>query len=102
MRYNDNSPHPERWTNAKLMARAMETANLKTFSGGLPQDFRPDNNGGGFGDDGDAIREATRLYRGSWMNPVLAEIERRFVKGGKAATPADAARLDAQPAPKGE
>ena len=28
----------------------------------------------------DAIREATRLYRDSWVNPVLDEIERRLVK----------------------
>lgn len=77
MRTNDSSPHPQRWSNVKLMREAHAHANLDTFSGSLPDGQYV----GGFPrDHGDAIREATRLYRQSWLNPILAEIERRFVK----------------------
>lgn len=63
-----------RETNAALIKRLRETANLETFNGGLPGNDHAGAN------DGPAIREATRLYRNTWMNPILDEIERRFVK----------------------
>jgi hypothetical protein len=70
---NDNSIYCENWTNAKLMREARKLANLENF--GMIDRAGPLN--------GDTIREATRLYRGSWLNPVLDEIERRFVKKPK-------------------
>lgn len=77
-RMDDSSPYVGRWTNAKLMREARRLANLEGFGGYLPIGHV----GRGFPhDDGDAIREATRNYRASWLNPILDEIERRFVKG---------------------
>lgn len=73
----DSSPHPSDWTNAKLMREARRLANMEQFGGYLPEGYTAR----GFPhDDGDAIREATRLYRESWLDPVLDEIESRFVR----------------------
>lgn len=83
-RYNDNSPHPQHWTNAKLIRELRSKANLERFSANIPADYKPASFSAGK-DDGDMIREATRLYRDSWMNPILDEIERRFVKTKKEA-----------------
>jgi len=74
-RYNDNSPHPRDWTNAKLIHELNRTANLKDF--GI---FVYDGIIAKGDDCADAIREKTRLYRQTWMQPVIDEIERRFVK----------------------
>lgn len=71
-RMDDNSPHCERWTNAKLMREARRKANLETFG--------PAGNTA----RGDAIRKETRLYRECWLNPLLDEIERRWIKPHKA------------------
>jgi hypothetical protein len=88
-RYRDRSPHPRDWTNAKLMREARDFANMERFDGSLDlglmkpfggKEVHPTSNRAG-----DAIREATRLYRSSWLNPILDEIERRFVKTKKAA-----------------
>lgn len=74
-RYNDRSPHPAKWTNAKLIERLTETANLQSLHyqprlfGETPPEM-----------DGDSIREVTRLYRDSWMQPIIDEIAKRFVK----------------------
>ena len=74
-RYNDASPHPDRWTDAKLMREARKYANLEGFSMWVYDGIE------GKGDAAsDAIREATRNYRDSWLNPILDEIEKRFVK----------------------
>lgn len=79
MRCNNNSCHPTHWTNAKLMQEARKYANLESYCGSIAGDkaiellpFPADN--------GDKLREATRIYRQSWLNPILDEIERRFVK----------------------
>lgn len=74
-RMDDSSSDYRRWTNAKLMHEARKTANLENF-GVFVYD--------GINAKGDectkAIRERTRQYRDTWMNPILDEIERRFVK----------------------
>lgn len=71
MRYNDSSYDCAKWTNAKLMREAREAANLESFAN-MPGEKRPATP--------DNIREITRIYRTSWLNPILDEIERRFVK----------------------
>ena len=67
MRRNDASHDPERWTHAKLVARLREVANLETYGGGLG------------GTPPDVVREETRLYRESWLAPLLDEVERRMI-----------------------
>lgn len=85
MRCNDKSPHPRYWTNAKLMRGARKYANLESFSVGLYNGeeaaFKPGWKGQtGSPDVADFCREQTRLYRDSWLQPILDEIEKRFVK----------------------
>jgi hypothetical protein len=85
-RYNDASPHPDKWTNAKLMREARRVTSFNDFGSGHfdgkePVTFHPGwSNQTGSPDLGDFVREHTRLYRDSWLNPILDEIERRFVK----------------------
>ena len=87
-RYRDSSPHPADWTNRKLMAEAMKYANLESFSVGFfdgPETtFRPGWHNQQQEPKGptvdDFCRQQTRLYRATWLQPVLEEIERRFVK----------------------
>lgn len=75
----DNSPHPCDWTNKKLMAEARKFANLENFSGSCG--YRSDMVLADFpADNGPTLREHTRIYRNSWLNPILDEIEKRFVK----------------------
>lgn len=81
-RMNDSSPYSDRWTNAKLIRELRRTANMEHMSVHIPSDYKPASFSAG-PDDGDMIREATRLYRDSWMNPLIDEIERRFVKTKK-------------------
>lgn len=70
-------PTSERWTNRKLMAEARDHANLKGFG----SYFRDDPVTFGCQDEAsDFIRESTRLYRDTWLTPILDEIERRFCK----------------------
>jgi len=84
-RYNDGSPHPDRWTNAKLMREARKYANLESFAvghydgdeitfkpGWITQTCSPEID--------KFCRDQTRLYRQNWLTPILDEIERRFVK----------------------
>lgn len=73
-RYNDMSIHPENWTNAKLMREARSKANLETFANSYPVNPEPDQQAAEY------VREVTRLYRETWLKPILDEIERRFVK----------------------
>lgn len=68
-RRNDNSPYIENWTNRKLIAEIRRIANFEKF--GRLKDGK---------DIGDDIRENTRIYRNSWLNPLIEEIERRLVK----------------------
>lgn len=64
-RMNDDSPYHERWTNKKLFDELMRTANLRDF-------------GGMDSLEADRIRERTRLYRDTWMNPLIRELAKRM------------------------
>lgn len=85
-RYNDASSDCARWTNAKLMSEARRLANFESFSVGFNEieaTYRV-----GWHDQvnpaapriEDFVRNQTRLYRETWLKPILDEIERRFVK----------------------
>ncbi len=85
-RYNDLSCHCDKWTNAKLMREARGYANMESFSVGyndIPANYRE-----GWHDQvnpdatriDDFCREQSRIYRDTWLKPLLDEIERRFVK----------------------
>lgn len=79
-RMDDLSSDYRRWTTAKLIREIRSKANLERFGGYLPEGY----NCRGFPyDDGDAIREATRIYRESWLNPLIDELERRTIKPAK-------------------
>ena len=85
-RYNDNSPYCERWTNRKLMAEARKYANMESMSighyDGDEITFKPGWTGQvNAVDPADFARNVSRLYRETWLAPILDEIERRFVKG---------------------
>lgn len=87
-RYNDGSPFCEDWTNAKLMAKARELANMESFSVGFYDGEEVTFKHGWTSQTGspeiaDFVRERTRLYRDTWLRPILDEIERRFVKTRK-------------------
>ena len=64
-------------TNAQLIARLRETANLATYSEGLQgcDAAKPVS--------ADTIRDQTRLYRETWLAPIIDEIEARLVKPKK-------------------
>ena len=85
-RYDDLSPYPEKWTNAKLMREARSHAHLETFSVGyntIPAIYREgwhDQANKGQMPVEEFCREQTRIYRETWLNPILDEIECRFVK----------------------
>jgi hypothetical protein len=80
-RFNNSSPHPDKWTNAKLMAEARKYANLESFSGSCGVEHGQVVELKGFPhDNGPALRETTRIYRDSWLNPILDELQRRFLK----------------------
>lgn len=73
-RMNDSSPHVNRWTTAKLFAELNKLANLESFSMFVYDGINAK------GDEcADAIREATRLYRQTWMQPIIDELERRII-----------------------
>lgn len=85
-RYNDSSPHPDKWTNAKLMAETRKYANLESFSVGyneIEATYRA-----GWHDQvnpsspriEEFVRDQTRIYRQSWLVPILDELQRRFLK----------------------
>lgn len=77
-RYDDSSPHCDRWTNHKLISELNRTAHLETFS---PSGICRTPVTIITGDDAQAfILEETRLYRQSWLAPIIEEIERRMVK----------------------
>ena len=82
-RYNDNSPHADRWTNAHLMREARRLANFENFGSFFrdePVTF------GNQKESADFIKAETRLYRETWLNPILDEIEKRFLRSSKSAT----------------
>jgi len=76
-RKNDSSPHPEDWTTAKLFKRLSALANLETFGGYLPAGYVGNGFPDGKGQDADTIREATRVYRQAWLQPVINELAKR-------------------------
>jgi hypothetical protein len=84
MRYNDQSTDVTRWTTTKLFRRLRETANLTTF--GVDQNEIAATYKVGWHDQvnkdqpriDDFIREQTRVYRQSWLDPIIDELERRF------------------------
>lgn len=75
MRMDDYSSDHRRWSSRKLVKELRDKANLTSFStptcGLLPNDPAV---------DADHIRHATKLYRDTWMNPIINELERRLVK----------------------
>ena len=78
-RMNDSSAYYGEWSKRKLINQIRKYSNMESFGGALPDDFeyKP-----GFPNDhGPAIREATRIYRDSWLNPLIDELERRLIKG---------------------
>ncbi len=78
-----------RQTNAQLIARLREVANLETFSTGLGRAGQTERPTSG------EVRAATRLYRDTWLAPVLDEIERRLVKPRRrASAPATHAKVE--------
>lgn len=73
-RMDDNSPYPQRWTTAKLFRELNKYANLETFGSCFrdePVSF------GCQQESADFIREETRLYRRSWLQPIINELARR-------------------------
>lgn len=62
-----------RQTNRELVAELRRVANMERFEtcqfGPAPAPV-----------SGDEIREMTRIYRASWLAPLLDEIERRLVR----------------------
>ena len=75
--YNNNSSDCRRWTNARLIdeaRRLSEMSGFGRFFRDQPVIFSVNE------DCGDWIRETTRLYRETWLAPILDEIERRFVR----------------------
>lgn len=71
-RMNDTSPYLERWTNAKLLRELNRIANFERFDCldvTDPEKTMPHT--------GAAVREATRIYRGSWLQPIIDELARR-------------------------
>jgi hypothetical protein len=76
-RYNDNSCYYKDWTNKKLISELTKTANLETFSDSIFDGNLPNVCGE---EASIAIRERTKLYRESWMQPIIEEIERRLIK----------------------
>lgn len=84
-RYNDQSSNHTHWTNRKLMAEVRKYSNLESFSVGHYDGPDVAFTRGWVGqvndtDPADFARDVSRLYRDSWLNPLLDELERRFVK----------------------
>ena len=76
-RYNDNSYRYEDWSPRKLLVRLRETANLETFCDSIFDGDLPPVKG----EEGSKIiRERTRIYRESWINPIIDELEKRLIK----------------------
>lgn len=70
-RRNDNSPYVSQWSTAKLMRELNRTANLSDFVWQVGWKEQPPK----IAED---IREATRLYRKSWMQPIINELAKRL------------------------
>ena len=75
--YNNSSPDCTRWTNARLIDEARRLSELSGFG----HFFRDQPVILGVQEDsGPFIREETRLYRETWLNPILDEIDARLTK----------------------
>lgn len=71
-RRNDNSPYPRDWTTRKLFRELDKTANLEGFYWRINPDYcQPPTHA-------DDIREITRLYRKTWMLPIIIELAKRM------------------------
>jgi hypothetical protein len=82
-RYNDSSNYVENWSNRKLMEEAKRMSSFAQAHFTIPNNAqlaRDKPNGVYSNNDTAVIVEATRLYRETWLEPILEEIERRFVK----------------------
>lgn len=70
-RMNDRSPYPREWATAKLFRELNKYANLESFSWSInPEYSQPPISA-------NDIREATRLYRQTWLQPIINELARR-------------------------
>lgn len=85
-RYNNQSCDHTRWSKQKLIREIRKYANMESFSVGwndIPAAYKV-----GWHDqvnpDAPRIEEfcrnQTRLYRETWLNPLIDELERRFCK----------------------
>jgi len=72
-----------RMTNAQLIARLRTVANLESFA--TPPDEKRL--------DGAGVRDLTRLYRDTWLAPLLDLVEQRLTRG-------PGPRHEKKPAPK--
>jgi hypothetical protein len=77
-RRTDNSSSDCRnWTTAKLLSEIRKYANLESFG----SYFRDDPVSFGHQQEsGDWIREETRRYRETWLNPMIDELEARLTR----------------------
>lgn len=74
-----------RQTNKELIAELRRIANFETFGGGGWIEVKSKNIfsrelHGFSGDVSDLVRDQTRIYRDSWLAPLLDEVEKRLVK----------------------
>lgn len=83
---NDASSDCTKWSNRKLIAEIDRLANFKDFSVGwntIPASYRVgwhDQVNDGQPKVEDFVRDQTRIYRDTWLNPLIAELKRRLVK----------------------
>lgn len=83
---NDASSDHTKWSNRKLICEIKRIANFTNFSVGwndIPAEYKV-----GWHEQvnpnspkiEDFIREQTRCYRDSWLNPLIEELERRLTR----------------------
>lgn len=75
--WRDSSCHPQDWTMRKLLREIRGFANFERFGGTIEVDASKNDY---LRDDGPALREGTHLYRDTWLNPLLDELDRRLIK----------------------
>jgi hypothetical protein len=84
--HGDASSDHTKWSTRKLIAEIKRLANFETFSVGwndIPAEYKV-----GWHEQvnpdapriEDFIRAQTRIYRDTWLNPLIEELERRFTK----------------------
>lgn len=72
MRTNDNSIDVTRWSKEKLFRELNHRANFENNNYQLPLITGLNR------DDKAAIRQATKLYRETWVQPLIRELARRM------------------------